>query len=175
MSIFSICLKCKSTYIIILDEILEEETNKIDVVVEVYLSENTFHSLIVYICFKVCGVSNVINDGFRMLKPGGLYLFIGMVHPNSQLNITGEQIIRKCMTIKGREIKYFKNKRKFSLGIHNYAPRHLDQAVQFLAKTIHKYPYEGLMGPTYNLSDLSSAMQVAIGKQYSRILVQPNI
>lgn len=36
-----------------------------------------------------------------MLKPGGLYIFVGMVHPHSRLDITGEQIIRKCLTIKG--------------------------------------------------------------------------
>ena len=29
-------------------------------------------------------------------------MFIGMVHPNSKLDITGEQIIRKCLTIKGK-------------------------------------------------------------------------
>ncbi|CAF0721112.1 unnamed protein product [Rotaria sordida] len=124
------------------NEILEEETNKIDVVVE------------------VCGVSNVVNDGLRLLKPGGVYLFVGMVHPHSQLNITGEQIIRKCLTIKG---------------IHNYAPRHLDQAVQFLEKTFKKYPYEELIGPTYDLSDLSQAMQISIEKRYGRVLVKPNV
>ncbi|CAF4314053.1 unnamed protein product, partial [Adineta steineri] len=63
------------------DEILVEEANKIDVVVE------------------VCGMPDVVNVGFRMLKPGGLYLFLGMVHPHSKLNITGEQIVRKCLTI----------------------------------------------------------------------------
>ncbi|CAM4775092.1 unnamed protein product [Rotaria magnacalcarata] len=123
-------------------EIIAEETNKIDVVVE------------------VCGVSTVINDGIKLLKPGGLYLFLGMVHPHSQLNITGEQIIRKCLTIKG---------------IHNYAPRHLDQAVDFLLKTIDKYPYEEVMGPTYNLSDLPNAMKVAMEKIHARVLVKPNM
>lgn len=82
-----------------------------------------------------------------------------MVHPHSNLNITGEQIIRKCLTIKG---------------IHNYAPRHLDQAVDFLEKTITKYPYEDVMGPTYNLSDLSCAMKIAKEKVYNRVLIQPN-
>jgi threonine dehydrogenase-like Zn-dependent dehydrogenase len=48
-------------------------------------------------------VSSVINDGIRLLKAGGLYLFLGMVHPHSELNITGEQIIRKCLTIKGNK------------------------------------------------------------------------
>ncbi len=51
----------------------------------------------------MCGVSSVVNDGIRLLKPGGLYIFLGMVHPHSELNITGEQIIRKCLTIKGNK------------------------------------------------------------------------
>jgi len=123
-----------------MNEIINDEANKIDVVVE------------------VCGVSTVINDGIRLLKAGGLYLFLGMVHPHSELNITGEQIIRKCLTIKG---------------IHNYAPRHLDQAVDFLEKTILKYPYEEVLGPTYDLADLSSAMKLAIEKVYSRVLIKP--
>ncbi|CAF1176197.1 unnamed protein product [Rotaria sordida] len=123
-------------------EILIEETNKIDVVVE------------------VCGVSNVVNDGIKLLKPGGLYLFLGMVHPHSDLHITGEQIIRKCLMIKG---------------IHNYAPRHLDQAVDFLVKTIDKYPYEEVVGPTYDLSDLQNAIKIATEKTYARVLVKPNM
>ena len=60
-------------------------------------------------------------------------------------------------------------------GIHNYAPRHLDQAVQFLDKTIQKYPYEDVMGPAYDLSDLPHAMEVAMGKQFSRVLIKPNL
>ncbi len=60
------------------------------------------------------------------------------------------------------------------LGIHNYAPRHLDQAVAFLEKTISKYPYEEVIGPTYDLSELSYAMKIAIEKVYSRVLIKPN-
>lgn len=44
----------------------------------------------------------MIPDGIRLLRTGGLYMLAGMVHPNSNLDITGEQIIRKCVTIKGK-------------------------------------------------------------------------
>lgn len=59
-------------------------------------------------------------------------------------------------------------------GIHNYAPRHLDRAVEFLSKTIDKYPYEEVMGPTYDLSDLPCAMKIATDKEFSRVLIKPN-
>jgi threonine dehydrogenase-like Zn-dependent dehydrogenase len=58
----------------------------------------------IFLIVQVCGTSSVVNDGLRMLKPGGTYLFLGMVHPHSQLTITGEQIIRKCLTIKGNRL-----------------------------------------------------------------------
>ena len=44
---------------------------------------------------------DVFKEGMRVLKPGGVYVLVGMVHPLSKLDITGEQIIRKCMTIAG--------------------------------------------------------------------------
>lgn len=63
----------------------------------------------------------------------------------------------------------------YYVGIHNYAPRHLDHAVQFLEKTIEKYPYEEVMGPTYSLSNLVAAMELATKKVYNRVLVKPDI
>ncbi len=84
-------------------EIITEEGNRIDVVVEVNFLPFSKNKRLIYTSPQVCGASSVINDGIRLLKPGGLYLFLGMVHPQSELNITGEQIIRKCLTIKGNE------------------------------------------------------------------------
>ena len=54
------------------------------------------------VVLEVCGSPDVITDGISLLRPGGMYLLIGMVHPQSHLNITGEMIIRKCLTIKGK-------------------------------------------------------------------------
>ena len=54
---------------------------------------------------QVCGSSSVVSEGVRLLRPGGTYVLVGMVHPNSQLNLTGEQIIRKCLTIRGEPIR----------------------------------------------------------------------
>ena len=64
--------------------LLEKYGNKVDVVVE------------------VCGSPSVVPEGVALLRPGGRYIFVGMVHPDSHLDITAEQLIRKCLTIKGR-------------------------------------------------------------------------
>lgn len=39
----------------------------------------------------------------RVVKPGGTYILTGMVHPDSMLDVTVEQIIEKCLTIHGKK------------------------------------------------------------------------
>lgn len=93
------------------------------------------------------------------MKPGGAYVFAGMVHPKTALNITGEQLIRKCLTIKG---------------VHNYQGKHLKKSVDFLKNSIHKYPFESLICPKiYPLDELPDAIDMAIKKEYPRICVIP--
>ena len=123
------------------DKSIDYESNLIDAVIE------------------VCGNSDVVQDGIKLIKPGGAYIFAGMVHPKTKLSITGEQIIRKCLTIKG---------------VHNYDKSHLDKAVDFLAKSINKYPFEKLVSPqTFKLKDLPNAIDEAISKKYPRVCVIP--
>ena len=43
----------------------------------------------------------MIPEGIKLLRPGGVYVLVGMVHPDSKMDVTAEQIIRKCITIKG--------------------------------------------------------------------------
>ena len=50
---------------------------------------------------QVCGIRSVIPEGIKLLRPGGVYVLVGMVHPDSKMDVTAEQIIRKCITIKG--------------------------------------------------------------------------
>ena len=106
---------------------------------------------------EVAGVAALVPEGMRLLRIGGYYGFVGMVHPDSQLDLTGEQIIRKNLTM---------------YGIHNYSPWHLDQAVQFLADTTHKYPYQILVSPPYALADLPTAIEMAQSQEWFRVSVR---
>jgi putative phosphonate catabolism associated alcohol dehydrogenase len=106
---------------------------------------------------EVAGVPSVVAEGVRLLRPGGFYALAGMVHPDSALEITGEEIIRKCLTIRG---------------IHNYSPVHLDQALSFLAETMDKYPYESLVSRAFELADLGSALKMAASQAFLRVAVE---
>ena len=50
---------------------------------------------------ECCGVKQVIADGLRALRTGGTYVLVGLVHPDSALGVTAEQLIRKCLTVIG--------------------------------------------------------------------------
>lgn len=107
---------------------------------------------------EMAGSADLVPEGVRLLRPGGAYVLVGMVHPDSHLELTGEQIIRKCLTIRG---------------VHNYSPVHLDEAIAFLEKTIDRYPYESLVGPPFSLDELERAVQAARTREHFRVSVRP--
>lgn len=108
--------------------------------------------------FEVAGVRQLVAQGVELLRPGGDYILVGLVHPDSALDITAEQIIRKCLHIKG---------------VHNYAPQHLEQAVAFLNRNEGRFPFDSLVSPPHKLSDLEVAIQEAQKQTWARISVKP--
>ena len=111
------------------------------------------------VAFEVAGIKELIPQGIALLRPGGEYILAGLVHPNSKLDITAEQIIRKCIHIKG---------------VHNYAPWHLDEAVSFLHRNVNNFPFDSLVSPPYQLTQLQSAVDEARNKHWVRVSIKPN-
>jgi putative phosphonate catabolism associated alcohol dehydrogenase len=109
--------------------------------------------------FEVAGNAALVPQGIAALRPGGFYIFVGMVHPDTQLQLTGEQVIRKCLTIRG---------------VHNYSPRHLDEALEFLALTAESYPYDSLVSDPFPLLALDQAISLAETRQHFRVAIRPN-
>ncbi|CAK8675845.1 unnamed protein product [Clavelina lepadiformis] len=108
---------------------------------------------------EACGNPNVLREGMSAIRYEGVYVWVGMIHPDSQLSITGEEVIRKCVTIKG---------------VHNYHPRHLEEAVEFLKETFNQYPYEDLLSQrSYNLKEFEDAICVANSKTFHRVCISP--
>lgn len=106
---------------------------------------------------EVAGVPAVVREGLRVLRPGGVYVFAGMVHPESKLDLTGEEVIRGCFTI---------------VGVHNYAARHLDRAVAFLAETVGEHPWAELVSPPLPLERLDEAFALTAARTWHRVSVR---
>eukprot|EP00927_Polykrikos_kofoidii_P044483 TRINITY_DN38437_c0_g1_i1.p1 TRINITY_DN38437_c0_g1~~TRINITY_DN38437_c0_g1_i1.p1 ORF type:complete len:427 (+),score=57.27 TRINITY_DN38437_c0_g1_i1:45-1325(+) len=110
------------------------------------------------IVVEMTGARTVVSEGVSFLRNGGHYAFCGMVHPDSQLSsLTGETIIRKCVTIRG---------------VHNYTPWNLSEAIAFLKEFRDELPLESVLSPTsYGLTEMDVAFKEAFGNKYCRVVV----
>lgn len=61
----------------------------------------------------------------------------------------------------------------FSQGFHNYGPIHLDKAVEFMVRTIHKYPYDKLFSQPFALRDINDAVAMTLKQTYHRVCIKP--
>ena len=111
------------------------------------------------VVIEVSGVKGVTREAVDLLRIGGRYLIAGLVTPGSMLDIDGNQVTRKYLTIKG---------------IHNYRPDHLGKALRFLAQHHTKYPFDELVGVTFPLNKINEAMEVSETGKYIRVGVKPN-
>ena len=103
---------------------------------------------------EATGRAEVIAEGIDLLRPGGRYQLVGMVHPDSALNLTGEMLIRKCLTLQGT---------------HNYTPNDLAAAVAFLEGPGQTLPWDQLVSPSMPLASIANAMDLAISGRWARV------
>ena len=108
---------------------------------------------------EVAGTPKVIAEGIRVLRPGGQYVLAGLVHPESALDLTGDCVIRKCLTLRG---------------IHNYAPQHLKSGIGFLETQYDAYPWDRLVSEPIPLTNLDEAFELALSRRWPRVAVCPS-
>ncbi len=106
---------------------------------------------------ELAGDPSVVVSGTTALRPGGIYLWVGMVHPNTSLaGLTGEQIVRRCTRVQG---------------IYNYAPRHLDRAIEFLTRRGAAFPFDAVISPPLPLARLNEAFALALEWRWLRVSI----
>ena len=111
--------------------------------------------------FEVCGVAAAVRQAVPLLRPGGALVLVGLVHPKSDLGgLTAEAVIRKCATL---------------VGVHNYAPEDLAEAVDFLDAAVGEgvLPLHRLTSPPVPLAELPRAVELAKTGGFARVLVVP--
>lgn len=107
---------------------------------------------------EVAGVSAAVTQGVQVVRAGGTYVWAGMVHPHTALALTGEDVVKKCLRIRG---------------VHNYAPADLAAALVFLEETRGEFPYAKLVSPPLPLERLDEAMALSQRREWLRVAVKP--
>lgn len=100
-------------------------------------------------------------DAFETLLPlvriGGTIVLVGAVFPSRPVPMLMEQIVRRCLTLRG---------------VHNYAPRHLQAALQFLANH-RNIPFNQLVGEWQPLAAMTNPEQLSPPPGIARIGIRP--
>jgi putative phosphonate catabolism associated alcohol dehydrogenase len=107
---------------------------------------------------EVCGVAEAINLGLEMVRIGGTYVIAGLVSPGAQVTIDTNRIVRKMVTLRG---------------IHNYHPRHLVEALDFVVANKTRYPFSELVDARYPLDQVTQAMADASSQRVLRAAIVP--
>lgn len=111
------------------------------------------------IVLEVCGAPSCIAFGIDALRIGGHYILTGLVYPDANFTVDGSKIVRKMLTLHG---------------IHNYQPKHLLQAVDFVARYRLEFPFEELVSECYSLDEINMAFAAAQSGAAIRVAIKPN-
>jgi alcohol dehydrogenase len=109
------------------------------------------------IALELSGAPESIEAALPLLRTGGTLVLVGSVFPTRPVPIAPERIVRGCMTVRG---------------VHNYAPRHLHAALEFLALSPH-YPFGTLVAPWRPLDELDALVASDPIPGALRIGIQP--
>jgi len=74
------------------------------------------------------------------------------------VSIDANQILRKLLTIRG---------------VHNYHPRHLIEALDFVHQNRKRFPFHSLVDGKYKLEEVGKAMQDAADRKVLRAAIVP--
>ena len=98
------------------------------------------------IFLELSGSNAAWEWAFDRLALGGRAVLVGSVFPAPDTRISLERVVRRLIGIRG---------------IHNYAPRHLLEAVRFLEACGNRFPFAGMVDGWHDLADHAMALRAA--------------
>lgn len=94
------------------------------------------------VALELSGASAAIEAGLELLRIGGRYVWVGAVAPVPAVAVLPERMVRGQLSIHG---------------VHNYHPRDLLAAVEFLCSEHRRYPFAELVATTLPLEEATAA------------------
>ncbi len=110
------------------------------------------------VAVEVCGYPEAVPAGLRMLRIGGRYTIGGLVNPGSNFTIDGSEISKRWITIRG---------------VHNYHPRHLIEALDFVMANRDRFPFGEIVDAKFSLDQMDEAFKKAGERTVLRAAIVP--
>ena len=93
-----------------------------------------------------------------MLRAGGVYIIGGLANPGSDFTLDGSEILKKMITL---------------TGVHNYHPRHLIQALDFVMANRRRFPFIDIVNSKFSLDEIDEAFTKADERLVLRAAIVP--
>lgn len=106
---------------------------------------------------ELSGSPAAFEAGCAGLRIGGTLVLVGAVFPTPAVSVLPEQLVRRMLTLRG---------------VHNYAPQHLVEAVEFLTTYGERYPFAGLVTQWHPLEAITDAFVAARAPSALRIGIE---
>ena len=97
------------------------------------------------IALELSGAPAAVSGLLTAADLGAVLVLVGSVFPAGSVPLDPETVVRRMLTVRG---------------VHNYAPRHLLEAAEFLATADHA-ALAALVGTTHPLTDVDAALAAA--------------
>jgi len=110
------------------------------------------------VAIEVCGMPDAIPLGIDLLRVGGTYVLGGVVNPQAMVTLDANLLLRKLLTLRG---------------VHNYHPRNLIEALDFVVANRRRFPFHDLVDGKYSLDRVNEAMADAAARRVLRAAIVP--
>ncbi len=110
------------------------------------------------IVFELSGSASSVQSAIANCRIGGVVVLAGTVSPVGSVAIDPEHLVRRQLTIRG---------------VHNYHPRDLGTALEFLAGPGRERPWSSLVVAEHPLEDVERAFAEAHSRPGVRVAVRP--
>ncbi len=103
---------------------------------------------------EFAGAPHVVDEGVRLLRTGGRYLWIGNITPGLPSHLDPGTVVRMAQIVRG---------------VIAYAPWVLPRALDFLVRRQHAYPFERLISHTFPFAEINAAFAVGSEGKATRV------
>jgi alcohol dehydrogenase len=110
------------------------------------------------VALELSGAPAAFESAWPIVRTGGTVVLVGSVFPSPPVSLSLEQFVRRHLTLRG---------------VHNYAPRHLVAAVEFLAGCYRQYPFATLVKQWHALPNWRQALAAAREPANIRVGIRP--